>query len=55
MVFDGVEVEETGGGDAGFAEDGGTGATLGVVGEEPGGADGDDAGGCGDFGGDVFS
>ena len=54
VIFDGVKIEEAGAGDAGFAEDLLTRALLGIVGEEPGGAEGDGAGRCGDCGGDVF-
>lgn len=54
-VGDGVQVEEARGWDVGFLEDGVAGAVLGVVGEEPGCAQRDDARGCCEFcGGVVF-
>ena len=54
MVFDVVQVEKAGGWYAGFGKDLVARAVLGVVGEEPGGAEGDDTRGGGDFGGGVF-
>jgi len=52
VVFDGVEVEEASVGYALLLEDLLAGSLLGVVGEEPGGAEGNYAGGGGDFGRD---
>ena len=54
MVFDGIEVKEASGWNAGFLEYGEAGARLRVVREEPGGADGNDSRGGGDLGRNIF-
>ncbi len=54
IVFNGVEVEEAGGGDAGVTEDLLACTAAGFVGQEPGCAEGNGARGGRDFGQDVL-